>query len=375
MANDITNAVATMFARGLRKVPREHLSGLMAVSRDNTAEQASKNDTVDVTVVGALSDSDFSPSMSFTKGDDSTLGKRTLTLSNEKKVSWNMTAEEERALENSGNAQEVMMQRIEQGLRTIANRAEANVLLTAKNSASRAFGTSGTTPLASDLSDIAKARQILKDNGAGVDRHLILDSDAELNFLGLTQLTNVNQAGSDRLLREAALGDIFGLLVHSSSQVASHTAGDGTGYLVNNASGYAVGATELDVDTGTGTILAGDVLTIGDYQYVVKTALSGGTVVIQEPGLRAAVADNAAITVNNSYTGNVFFDRGAIVSVVRPGLQPSSPDISQSIVTDPVSGISALLYRKVGDGMASWYMRSVYDSFAPNPYAIGTMLG
>lgn len=76
-----------------------------------------------------------------------------------------------------------------------------------------------------------------------------------------------------------------------------------TGYLINNAAGYAIGATDLAVDTGTGIIQAGEVLTIGAYRYLVVGNLSGGIVKIGAPGLAAAVTDNTAVTVGPSTLG------------------------------------------------------------------------
>ena len=73
--------------------------------------------------------------------------------------------------------------------------------------------------------------------------------------------------------------------------------------------------------TGTGTILAGDVVTFaGDSnKYVVATAFSGGSFTINAPGLRAALADNTAITVGNTAAQNVAFDRNSILLATRLG--------------------------------------------------------
>lgn len=69
----------------------------------------------------------------------------------------------------------------------------------------------------------------------------------------------------------------------------------GTGYLVNGA--HAIGSTSISLKTGTGPVIAGDVITIGTFRYLVTGALTGGIVTIGQPGLRAAAADNAAVTV------------------------------------------------------------------------------
>ncbi len=73
---------------------------------------------------------------------------------------------------------------------------------------------------------------------------------------------------------------------------------EGSGYQCNT--GQAIGITSLAVKTGTGKILAGDTLTIGSYRYLVIADYAGGTgnVTLAAPGLRAAVLNNDAITVN-----------------------------------------------------------------------------
>jgi hypothetical protein len=89
-----------------------------------------------------------------------------------------------------------------------------------------------------------------------------------------------------------------------------------TGYLINNAGGYVAGDTSLAVDTGSGIIRAGEVLTIGAYRYLVVGDLSGGIVKIGAPGLAAAVADNTAVTVGPSALGTAttttFVTNGAV---------------------------------------------------------------
>jgi hypothetical protein len=113
--------------------------------------------------------------------------------------------------------------------------------------------------------------------------------------------------------------------------------------LVNNASGYAIGATAITVDTGTGTILAGDVITFaGDTnKYVVATALASNVVTLGANGLRKAVADNAAITVTAASTRNVVFHRAALELAIRPPAMPNGGDaaVDAIVVQDPYSGL------------------------------------
>jgi hypothetical protein len=81
--------------------------------------------------------------------------------------------------------------------------------------------------------------------------------------------------------------------------------GQSRSYLLNGAK--AVGDTALSVDTGTGPILAGEVITIGSYRYLVASDHAGGagTLTIAAPGLLAAAADDATITVNPYGSRNI----------------------------------------------------------------------
>jgi hypothetical protein len=165
-----------------------------------------------------------------------------------------------------------------------------------------------------------------------------------------------------------------------SAGVASHTAGTGASYLVNNASGYAVGATSIAVDGGTGTVLAGDVVTFaGDTnKYVVATALAAGTLVLAGTGLRQTLADNVAMTVGSTYTGNIAFHQAAIELVCRPvagrGVGQDAA-IDSMTVQDPVSGLVYDVAVYAGNMMKNIKVSCLYDAKVWKPEFVATLLG
>ena len=96
-------------------------------------------------------------------------------------------------------------------------------------------------------------------------------------------------------------------------------------------------------DGGSGTILAGDIVTFAGTsdKYVVNTALSGGSFTIGTPGLQAAESDNDAITVGNNYTANIAMHRRAMELAIRAPAVPEGGDAADDALTvqDPTSGM------------------------------------
>lgn len=383
MANVLTALAPTLFAAA-RIVPKELTGFLGAATRDFADQGVYKGGTVKVSVAPRLTVASIpAPGMTFAAGTDRTPTTIDFALNQTAQVTWNQTAEEERQLTLSGTAQDLFKQTVENGFRSLRNQIETYLGTTAKNAASRAIGTAGTNPFASDFNFMADVKKILDDNGAPGDRSLIIDTTAGSGLRKLSALYKVNEAGDGGdLLRQGVLGRLHDFDIRETAGIASHTKGTMTGALVNSAV-LAIGDTTIPYDTGTTGatgIVAGDHITIaGDTNvYVVKTgpgAAAAGNIVIQEPGLKIAPADNAAITVGNTYTGNIAMARSGLAAVVRPLLQPDGPIAEQMIVTDEATKFSCLMLRVVGDQMASYYMRCLYDAFAPNPYAIATLRG
>jgi hypothetical protein len=244
--------------------------------------------------------------------------------------------------------------------------------------ASRAFGTAATTPFASTLGDSAQVRKILDDNGAPASgRSLVINTSAGAALRTLGQLTKANEAGTAMTLRDGELLNLHGFSVRESAQVNNATAGTGSGYLINEASGYAVGAASLTLDTGTGTILAGDIITIGTNKYVVKTALADNVVVIESPGLVAAVANNAEVTVNATSARNLAFSSDAIVLATRLPIFPGEGDlaIDNEVITDPRTGISFDLRVYPGDGMVLYRIHALWGFKVLKPAHSAILLG
>lgn len=343
MANTLTNLIPDIY-EALDVVSREQVGFTMAASAENTADRAAQGQSVRVPVFDAETATDITPGVIPPDDGDNTTGNVAIVLDYARRVPVRLTGKDSVGLNHGPGVTNYRAGRFAQGFRKLANEIEASL---AANyvAASRATGTAGTTPFASGIEGTAQALKILTDNGAPRDDlRMVLDSSAAANMRTLGILTKANEAGTDTPLRTGALLDLNGFRIGETGATAAvmHTAGTGTGYLVNGT--LAVGDTAITVDTGTGTIVAGDVITFdGDpNQYVVASDLAGGTVTIAAPGLLQAPADDAAITVGAAYTANMAFARSAFQMAARAPELPEEGDMAEDreIVTDPFSGLS-----------------------------------
>ncbi|NMZ77480.1 P22 coat - protein 5 family protein [Pseudomonas nitroreducens] len=349
MSNTLTSLIPDIY-NALDVVSRELVGFIPAVSSDMTYERAAVGQTVRSPVAPASTASDITPAVTPPNDGDQTIGNVSMTITKARRVPVRWNGEEKRGLDNNGASFNVIFRdQMAQAMRTLVNEVEAD-LAALHNKASRAYGTAGTTPFASNLSDTANVRKILADNGAPMsDLQMVIDTSAGANMRTLTQLSKANEANDDNLLRRGVLLDVHGFAIRESAQVKTFTAGTGAS-ATTNAAGYAVGATSITLaSAGTGTILAGDFITFaGDtnkYQVVTgdTDVSNGGTIVLAAPGLRKAIpAASTNITVIATSVRNMAFARSAIALATRaPALPPQGDSaVDRQIITDPVSGLS-----------------------------------
>lgn len=381
MSNTLTALAPTLYSAA-KEVAAEPFGVVGAINTSFDDKGVAKGDTVKVPTAPVRTASDFTPAAAAAAGTDATATTTDVTITKSRKVDWNITGEQLRSLENGGTNLDWAKQLLLQGMRTLRNEAEADAALAVALGASRAVGTAGTTPFASSLDLLVDARKILRDNGAPLaDMQFVGDTAAEAKMLKLGIVTSAEQAGSDEERRTGNLKRQFGFLPNASAGIATHTAGTGASATTNNA-GYAVGTTTLTLaSAGTGTILAGDVITFaGDTnQYLVVSGdadvSGGGTITIAAPGLRVAMsAATKAITVVASYTPNLAFERNAIVGTLRPPLIPANPTIKQMPISDN-KGMTYLMLEIAQYGMVTWELHLAWGFKTVNPEFSALVLG
>lgn len=380
MANTLTNLAADIY-KAADMVGRE-LTGLIpSVTINGGSEAAALNDTVRSHFTRAATVTTISPAMTIPEGTDQTVDTKTLTLDTTASVKIPWTGEDIRHVNNGSGFETVYGDQMKQAFRAIANQIESDLWAAMRKGASRAYGTAGTTPFGSNFNDIPQLRKILADNGMPFDGQatLAINTSAGANLRSLAQLQKANEAGGAELLRQGTLLDLQGFMLKESAAITSVTKGTGSGYLMNGAG--AIGDTTLTVDTGTGTILAGDIITIAtgstSYRYVVNTTLAAGSVVIGSPGLRVAEADNNAITVGNDFTPNLAFHKSAAEIAIRPMADPPGGDLAVDtmVVQDPWSGLVFEVKAYKGFKKAMFMVSCVYGVKAWKPNHIAILLG
>jgi hypothetical protein len=139
-------------------------------------------------------------------------------------------------------------------------------------------------------------------------RNLILCPDTEAEALKLDTFTEADKVGDNgTALREASLGKKFQFNIFQCQNTPSYTDGIVTADVpqVDLAGGYAAGASVIHTDTAGSAFAVGQWITIpGDTIPHLITAL--GTLSVEDidvtisPPLRAAVADDAVITITDT---------------------------------------------------------------------------
>jgi len=332
----------------------------------------------------------YSPNMTIPDGDAQTLSTETMTIDKVANVQIPLTGEQQRQLDNTAGGEYARLQMFAQAFRAIRNAIEAECGTVIKNGSSRATGTAGTNPFATNINPLADLAQILNDNGCPINPNetsCVINTTAGTKFRQLSNLYKVNEAGDGNLLRRGDFGDIFGFSLKQSAGVATHTKGTLAGSPTSAAAGFALGATSitLTASVGTGTIVAGDALSIANDTgnvYIVKTGVAdaslASTLVLNQPGLRKATgASTRALSLAANYTGNVGFHKSAVELVMRPPSQPYGGDAATDRMTmfDEVSGLSFEIALYKGYGKVMFDITCLYGVKVWKPEFVATLLG
>ena len=351
--NTLTNLIPTM-QLALDTVSRELVGMIPAVTHDASVARAAIGQTIYSFVAPAATAGNVSAAPLPPDDGEQTIGNISLGITKSRYIPIRWQGEESLQINNPGGpgVSAILKDQFAQGMRTLCNEIESD-LAGLYLYGSRGCIPNDTTLFKTNLADAANVRKILADNGAPLsDLQLVVDTSTGAALRTLTQLSKVNEGGDSSLLRQGVLLDIYGMAIRESAQIKTPEVGtEDSGTL--GSTDYAVGATTLALaSAGTGTVLAGDLMTIantGDTttQYVVVTGdadiSGGGNIVLAAPGLRKAItANNCAIACYKSSARNLAFSKSAIVLATRQPALPEGGDmaVDRTTITDPRSGLS-----------------------------------
>ena len=220
-----------------------------------------------------------------------------------------------------------------------------------------ASGTAGTTP--STYAGFGGAAKTLNKYSVPVEnRSLVLDPESQLNAAGLL-VGLYNPSMVEGAVRNMKIGPLAGFDVFMDQNIKSHTAGTGASYAVDGAN--QAGSSIL-VKTGTGTFVAGDIITLagvngvnpvskastGELQKFIVTAPyagGAGTVSVYPSIITSGAyqtvsgspADSAAITLIASHTANMAFHKNAFGLVMCPIELPDGAAFKHRETHDDIS--------------------------------------
>lgn len=380
-ANTLTGLIAVIY-RALDVISQEAVGYAPSVSRDTEASRVALGQTVTVNRTPAIGATDIVPAMTVTEAAGIVMDPVNLTITKSRAVKVPWRGEEVLSLASPGPGHNTVLEdEVLQALRTLRNEIDVDLAVEIKNTASRAAGVAGTTPFINKIDESADARKIMIDNGAPLtDLQMVIDSTAGAQIRKNTQLTKANEAGTTETLRSGTLLDLNGFRIRESAGVQTTTKGTGSSY-TSDASGYAVGATDITLITGTGTIVPGDVVTFaGDTsKYIVAIGIAvPGVLTIAAPGLRVALPTSAvALTVGATAVQSSFFSRSAVILLNRLPALVGGSDIApdREIITDPNNGLVFDLAIYSGYHMKQWEISTAWGTKTIKPEHVGTLLG
>lgn len=390
MANTVSfTNLAPILYRSMDRVARE-LSGFIPSSMVNASGVtiAAQGDKVQsLRTTEAIDKASYTPAMTIPDSGDKTNVMDEFAIDQYVGKELPLKGETVKRLQNISEYGKWIEDEFAQMMRSAVNEMEAYLGGIAYKAASRAYGTAGSNPFASNINAIGNLRKILKDNGCPVQDgalSLVLDTTAGSAGIGnIAQLQKINESGDGGdLLRQGLLGVLGGFNIRESAGVQLHTKGTATGF--DAAGGEPLGETVIAVDgSDAGTILAGDVVTFaGDTnKYVINSATASGAasgnITLNRPGLQAALADTVEGTLGDDFTANVAFHRSAIEFAARAPAQPEGGDaaVDSMVIVDPISGIPFEFRMYKGYGMNKIELNIFYGGIAWKPEFIALLLG
>ena len=342
MANSLTNVLPQLLAQGLVAL-RENAIMPRLVNTGYSPSAGSKGSTVDIPVSSAITANTVAPATTGQAVTDISPTNKQIVLDQWKEAAFTLSDKEREEAMNGT----IPMQATE-AIKALANAVDQYIL--GKYTGIYGFGgAAGTTPFASNLSEYVNARKELNRNLSDPDpRYCVIDEDADANALQLSNLLQADQRGDQETIINGRIGRILAAQWFLDQNIPTHTAGtiiNGSSAKVALANGaLAAGVSTMAVDhsTLTGTVVLGDVFTFaghsGTYSVTNTSAVTASgnamTGITFTPDLRAAVADNEAVTFQGDHVVNLLFHRDCFALATRPLMDNDASELGSLIMSD-----------------------------------------
>lgn len=237
------------------------------------------------------------------------------------------------AIQRATNVDDLQRLFIEPAMVALAEKINGDGLALYKD-IKNTVGTAGTTP--DGLDDFANAAEVLDNNKVPTAlRHGVWNAAAMAKFRQIGDIVNAEKSGATEALRRGSIGDIFGIDnymaqgVKTSEGTALEAGGTGaTGVKVKTAvtadDDVVLVSNASASGTLTGSVKAGDIVTIGGKNYIVKsdaTAASNELAITLTENI--TVSANTAASVVTANANNLVFHENAFAFVTRPLSAPA----------------------------------------------------
>ena len=252
---------------------------------------------------------------------------------------------------------------IEPAMAVLAASVEADALgAMRKDVYQQANNTAAAITFANVLAGRRKLNDALAPPG---DRTALLSSNDSANLVDALKGLFQDEGGIAKQYREGYMGRTAGFDFAESTHLSTQTRGSGNGaYLVNDT--VASGDASVDVDTGTGTIKKGEIITFANVnmvhpeskastgvpqQFVVTADYAGGAGTLSvspafissgaSQNVDALPADNAAITIvgtaSTNYGQSMVYHKDAFTFATADLVMPKGVDWGAREVYDGIS--------------------------------------
>lgn len=359
MANTFTDVIDLIFAQSLMALRNSSvMPRLVRTDWRNEVQQA--GNTVSVPLPPTFSVGNVSPSSTPLSPANVTRTTADIPLSYWRQTSMHLTDKEAREIADGARAGDIGA-----AMSVLADDVDLKVLQLYKEVYGYA-GTAGTTPFASDLTELIDAQKVLFDQKCPSEgRAAVLSSAAQAKAMNLRAIQDFK--GSDSIIN-GQIGRVIGFDAYADQQVPTHTTGAATaGTIAIDQSSPSVGDTAIHMDGFSVKASVGDVFTVaGDTQtYVVVTCsdLTGTDADLTvSPPIAVAWSNDAAVTFKSSHVVNLAFHRDAFALAVRP-LAPPDGFTGGNIVRtdmDPVTGLGLTLEISRQTNQTVWQWSILY---------------